>query len=216
MNNTPITLLDVIYAPATQDLRTFLNYRHEFLAPEYLQELHAPAPTNAQERRQAVHKWAHRWAIIKRALANFPTLRRGSAPRNNTPQAMGQARPSTPRNPGATSACLRRDGYQCVITGRRSEHGFALEVAHIIPYALANDNSCRGLDFWNMLELFWGVDKTNRAFARVRNDINSTANLVTLDNSIHSMFDNGSLTLTPIEPSGILPIRNVNNYSVDY
>jgi len=96
-----------------------------------------------------------------------------------------------------------------------SEHGFALEVAHIIPYALANHDDCRELYFWKMMELFAGVEATNGMFAGMRSQINDLSNLVTLDNSIHSMFDNRRLTLTPITPTGVqIPI--VNDHSGDY
>jgi len=101
------------------------------------------------------------------------------------------------------------------VIGRRSEDGFALKVAHIFPYALANNDACRELDFWRVLELFYGLHITNRIFNAIRWNVNCLANLITLDNSVHFMFDNGRLTLTPETTEGVgIPI--LNNHRTDY
>ncbi|KAG0635672.1 hypothetical protein HOY80DRAFT_1056522 [Tuber brumale] len=104
------------------------------------------------------------------------------------------------RDHRAPTRCYRRDDFQCVITGRNADGGFAIEAAHIIPFAAANRPSCRGHDFWRMVEMFLGIDNTNKLFQEVRANLNSGANLVSLDNSTHAMYDNGALILTPLGP----------------
>lgn len=56
---------------------------------------------------------------------------------DNTPRIASRVE-LTQRSSSAAAECLERNGKQCVVTGSMSGHGFALEVAHIILYALAN------------------------------------------------------------------------------
>jgi len=104
----------------------------------------------------------------------------------------------TPRNKAATFRCLLRDRQQCTITGRPYCEGFGIEAAHIIPYAFANQASCRNLDLWKMLKMFYGVEDTNRMCTTLASNVNSLGNLISLDNSIHSMFDNGTFKFEPL------------------
>ena len=175
-----------------------------------------PVPTRRAERHEVVLKWLRRFQIIKGALDNFPTLRRSGTSQAGSPgphmssansasTPMGSETDTTrvaTRSPTATANCRERDNYTCVVTGRRSSDGFALEVAHIIPFALAKSADCRSLDFWRMLELFYGVECTNSLFKSICDNINDPSNLVLLDNSIHAMFDNCSLLLLPLTHEG--------------
>jgi len=77
------------------------------------------------------------------------------------------------------------------------QDGWAIEVAHIIPYALAKNPQCRQLHFWRMMEILFGATFTDRMFTTLLSDINGMDNLVCLDISIHWLFDHGRLTLTP-------------------
>lgn len=97
------------------------------------------------------------------------------------------------------SNCHKRDQNQCIITGRKTLDGWNIQVAHIMPYALACNPQCRRLDFWLMMELFYGVATTDKLFATLLANINSMDNLICLDVSVHSLFDRGRLTLTPFK-----------------
>jgi len=176
-----------------------------------------PVPTRRGKRHEVVLKWLRRFQIIKGALDNFPTLRGSGTSQAGSPgphmssansacTPMGSETDTTrvaARSPTATANCRERDNYTCVITGRRSSDGFALEVAHIIPFALAKSADCRSRDFWRMLELFYGAEYTNSLFTNtICDNINDPSNLILLDNLIHAMFDNCSLLLPPLTHEG--------------
>jgi len=74
---------------------------------------------------------------------------------------------------------------------------------------------CRYLDFWRMLEFFYGVESTNNLFGMISRDTNHPTNLITLDNSIHAMFDNSSLLLLPISNEDE-DIEVMGNYPISY
>jgi len=48
-----------------------------------------------------------------------------------------------------------------------------------------------------MLEVFYGQPVTNQMFNDLSKNINNLGNLIALDNSIHAMFDKGTISLTP-------------------
>ena len=146
---------------------------------------------------------------------SLPTPTSIARPINITPTSTTKDKP-TKRSHSATESCLKRDGFQCCLTGRPSIEGFAIEGAHIMPFALANEASCRNLDFWQMLDIFYGKEATDMLFAGFAGKgINSLANLISLDNSIHSMFDNRTLRLAPLTPQ-YEPIPVFNNHIGSY
>ena len=63
-----------------------------------------------------------------------------------------------------------------------------------------------------MLEMFYGSEAIDNVFAGLLERVNSLENLVTLDNSIHPMFNSGALTLTP-ETATWDPIPVINDYT---
>ena len=131
-------------------------------------------------------------------------------PASGTTQVQ-QAGPSE----ASITACLERDQYQCIITGRKLSDASGTEVVPIIPFALANHPSCRDLDFWKMLEMFYGSEATDKLFAELLERVNSLENLITLDNSIHAIFNSGALTLTPGTATWD-PIPVINDYTGGY
>ncbi|PUU82656.1 hypothetical protein B9Z19DRAFT_1061675 [Tuber borchii] len=119
--------------------------------------------------------------------------------------------------PSQTSitACLERDEFRCLITGCKLSGSLGREVLPLIPFAFARHPRCRGLDFWKMLEIFYGADAIDKVFAGLLNQADSLHNLITLDTSIHTIFNGGSLILTPVTASGD-PIPVINDHSGGY
>lgn len=121
-------------------------------------------------------------------------------PMNITPTSTTKDKP-TKRSHSATQSWLKRDGFQCCLTSLQRIDEFAIEGAHNMPYALANEATCHNLDFWQMLDIFYSNEVTNMLFANFAGkQINSLANLISLNNSIHSIFDNHTLRLAPLTP----------------
>lgn len=217
----------IVYSTSLKLARTMYDTQH-CMTHEHQQELLAYPPVDTHECAQVIDAWITRLKVIKSALLNFPTTVSGSgivaSPPGITPVswvAGNTAHPVTApvrhnsQSSAAETDCLKRDQYQCVITGRTSQDGSTIEVAHIIPFDLANNPRCRDLDFWKMLEIFQGKEATDTMFAGVLDKINGLENLICLDSSIHSMFRNGSITLNPVTQDGD-PIRIKNNHIGDY
>jgi len=61
-----------------------------------------------------------------------------------------------------------------------------------------------------MLELIWGVQYTNTLYQEISSEIDTTCNMVALDNSIHAMWDKGALFLTPLGTNG--PVLRLVRY----
>ena len=185
-------------------------------------ELFGKAPTDTNECAQAVGMWIARLNVIKSGLASFPMPVDGggisttmesltiAAPPDGTTQAQ-QASP----NQASITACLERDQYQCIITGRKISDGSSTEVVPLIPFAFANHPRCRDLDFWKMLDMFFGPEAIDTLFAGLLELVDSLENLVTLDSSIHAVFNSGALTLTP-RVAVWDPIPVINDYRGDY
>jgi len=207
---------------AGEELREILGHTFQSMTHELKQELFAKAPTDTNECAQAVGIWITRLNVIKSGLASFPMLVDGggitatiesltiAAPADGTTQAQ-QASPSQ----ASISACLERDQYQCIITGRKFYDGSCTEVVPLIPFAFANHPRCRDLDFWKMLEMFYGSKAIDTLFAGLLERVNSLENLVTLDKSIHAMFNSGGLALTPGTATRD-PIPVINDYRGGY
>ena len=166
--------------------------------------------------------WITRLNVIKSGLASFPMLIDGGGTSNTTqslaiaPQAdVATGAQQAGLDPTSVSACLERDQYQCIISGRKVSDGSGTEVVPIIPFAFVNHPCCRGLDFWKMLEMFYGSEAIDRLFAGLLGRVNSLENLVTLDSSIHAMFNSGALTLTPGTATWE-PIPVINDYTGTY
>jgi len=75
-------------------------------------------------------------------------------------------------------------------------------MAYNIPLTLVYIPQYTNMDFWQMFTLFPMVETTDTIFRNVLEEINECRNLVSLDNSIHSMFDKGALTLSPFTIGG--------------
>ena len=202
------------------ELREILDRIFRLMTHQLKQELLAKLSPGTNEFAQAIEMWITRLNLIKSVLASFPMLIDGGGTSTTTepltiaPPAGGtsttiepltialpadgttqvqQAGPSE----ASITACLERDQYQCIITGRKFSAGSGTEVVPIIPFAFANHPRCRDLDFWKMLEMFYGLEATDKLFAGLLERVSSLENLVTLDNSIHAIFNSGALTLTP-------------------
>ncbi|KAL0633551.1 hypothetical protein Q9L58_007584 [Maublancomyces gigas] len=125
------------------------------------------------------------------------TGKRSTVSNASTPTPMSIT-PRTPRNRAQTLNCLQRDKGACIITGRKKIDSFPVEVAHLFPYALSNTAECRNETFWKSIEMFLGQAKTNRLWGLVGHEnVNSLKNLVTMDRSLHDMFDKGSIQFLP-------------------
>ena len=166
--------------------------------------------------------------MIRSALASFPVLKSecetstvaqpptitASLYWNPTHQRATQV-PQVGPSQASITEFLERDQYQCIITRRKPPKRFASEVAPINPFAFANHPGCRDLDFWKMLEMFYGSEATDTMFSRLLDKVDSLENLVTLDNSIHARFNSGSFTLVPqTETRGEIPV--INDYRGGY
>ena len=213
---------------ASPELRQILDCTYLSMAHQFRQELFSKAPTEHDECIRAVDIWITRLEMIRSGLANFPVLK--SECETSTVAQSPAMTPSVYGNPtyqratqvpqvgpsqASVTECLERDQYQCIITRRKLSKGFATEVVPIIPFAFANHPGCRDLDFWKMLELFYGSEATDTMFSRLLDKVDSLENLVTLDNSIHAKFNSGSFTLGPqTETRGEIPV--INDYRGGY
>ena len=189
---------------AGPELREILGHTRKFIMTRQLrQDLLAEVSPDTNECTQAIDMWITRLNLIKSGLASFPMLIDGGGTSTTTqsltiaPPKDGttQAQRASPIQ-ASIAACLKRDQYQCIIIGRIS-NGSGKEVVPIILFAFANHTNCRDLDFWKMLEMFYGSEATDKLFAGILERVNSLENLITLDSSIRAMFNSGSLTLTP-------------------
>ena len=207
---------------AGQELREILGQTFRSMTPQLRKELFTQAPTDTNECAQAVDIWITRLNVIKSGLASFPMpVDRGeisttmesltiAPPPDGTTQAP-QASPSQ----ASITACLERDQYQCIITGRKFSDGSSTEVVPLIPFAFANHPCCRDMDFWKMLEMFFGSEAIDTLFGGLLERVDSLENLITLDSSIHTMFNSGGLALTPGTATDD-PIPVINDYRGSY
>ena len=207
---------------AGPELREILSHAFQYLTDQLKQDLWAKFSPDTNEGTQAIEMWIARLNVIKSGLGSFPMLIDGGGTSTTmqsltiAPPADGtilaqQAGPSQ----ASITACLERDRYQCIITGRKLSDVSGTEVVPIIPFALANHPRCRDLDFWKMLEMFYGSEAIDTVFAGLLERVNSLENLVTLDSSVHAMFNSGRLTLTP-ETATWDPIPVINDYAGGY
>ena len=191
-------------------------------------ELFAKAPTDTNECAQAVGIWIARLNVIKSGLASFPMLTDGTGTStatqsltralstygNITNEGATQVQQACP-SPASMTDCLERDQFQCIITGHKVSDEIGTEVVPIIPFPFSNHPSCRGLDFWKMLDMFYSSEVIDTLFAGLLDRVDSLENLITLDNSIHAMFNSGSLTLEPGTATRD-PIPVINGCTGDY
>ncbi|PUU80759.1 hypothetical protein B9Z19DRAFT_1063217 [Tuber borchii] len=203
----------IVYCTSLELARTIYDTEY-CMTREHQQELADYPPADTHECAQVIDAWVTRLKIIKSALLNFPTTS-GSVTINSSPGmitvgwvAGNTAHPVTAhgqhngRSRAAETDCLKRDNHQCIITGRTPQDGSTIEVAHIIPFDLANNPHCRDLDFWKMLDIFQGKEATDTMFAEAIDKINGLENLICLDSTIHSMFRDGRIILTPVTHNG--------------
>jgi len=202
-----------ILQAAGPELRNILNNSYSHMTTQLRKDLFANAPTDISERTHLVEIWIRRLNLIKFGLASFPIVDAESA--TSTSMLSSTRPPIAHHSPhsGSTlasqeddsyipiTACLQRDQYQCIITGRKftdnSNTNFKLNVVNIIPLTLANHPSCRGLDFWKMMEMFCGVENTDKIFVNLLDKIHGLENLITLDNTVCALLDSGRLTFVP-------------------
>jgi len=200
-----LDLFTILNNDAGPELREILHRTYLYMAHQFRQELFAKAPTEHDECIRAVNIWITRLEMIRSALASFPMLK--SECGTSTMAQSPTIAPSVYGNPArvpqvspsqaSITECLERDQYQCIITHRKFSKGFGIEAVPIIPFAFANHPGCRDLDFWKMLEMFYGSEATDTIFSGLLDKVDSLENLVTLDNSIHAGFNSGSFTLEP-------------------
>jgi len=198
-----------LHQEAGRKLRIILDNTSARMSGPRRKELHANAPTDINERTCLIEIWIERLKLIKSGLESFPIPDSRSATSTCMPSPLRL--PIGPQNPhsGKTltpqendiydlvTACLQRDQYQCIITGRKFTDHSNANVVHIIPFSLANHRSCRGSDFWRMMEIFFGLENTDMIFEELLDRINGLENLITLDNSVCGMLNSGNLTLIP-------------------
>lgn len=212
-------LLDLVFGQSPLAGQRFLNKGMNYVYPKYKEELLNPPPANKVECDKLVATWVARLENLVWALPHFPTIKTGrkrwakggiiSAEGSPLPgpSATGSTAESSPpllsrRNKDLSEECKERDQHACVITGCKSSDGFSIEAAHILPYALAKEAACRKLRFWSMLEIFFGVEHTDHIFDVTATNLDTLWNVVSLHNSIHSMYDNGRLVLVPMTLEG--------------
>jgi len=214
--------------PAGPELRDILHNSIGYLTEELHRELYEKAPTDQNEFTHAVELWIERLKVIKYGLESFPiplalpattasasSLRISSLEYRNCLNGENTLVPQAYPSPAAITACLERDQQQCIITGRRSTDGFNLEVVHIIPFSLVSHQRCRSLDFWKMVEMFYGSEATDNIFGGLVDQIDNLENLITIDSSIRAMLDGGKLTLTPgSSQDNWIPV--INDHRGDY
>jgi len=68
----------------------------------------------------------------------------------------------------------------------------------MISFALSNQKCCPQLRFWSMLELFFGLQVTNKILENLYENIHGRGNMIQLGNSVHAMLVNGSIRLKPL------------------
>ncbi|KAG0635673.1 hypothetical protein HOY80DRAFT_1024927 [Tuber brumale] len=221
-------LYDAIRDRTSLDLGKTLNHAWRYLSREDKEALEANAPADNKECTEIVDAWIARLQLIRSALSNFPTLLSPIVAPPAAHALTGPDRVTEDRKtalmepvkqvltPEATKKeCLERDQYQCVMTGHKAADGFKIAVAYIIPPELANHPQCRHLDFWKMLDIFYGKPATDTLFAALLDRIHSLQNLVSLDNVIYEPFVNGNLILTPMTDDE-WPMHPLYNHVGDY
>ncbi|PUU76814.1 hypothetical protein B9Z19DRAFT_1066349 [Tuber borchii] len=191
--------------------KAFLRVCTQALLPAYQMELLSPPPQEPLLREQVIYIWTVRLETIRVGLVNFPTLLGAASEYDHPPLAAPASTPASSagfsgfpaHNPMTAECptpdparavdiprptrreidlCLKRDQSKCLVTGKKVSDGWPIQ------------------EFWLMLELFFGVEKTDQLFAQVSANLNGLQNLVSLDSSVHAMFDKGKLALTPLNP----------------
>lgn len=224
MDNPTKRLYEVVEEETGKEGKRFLSLAFNYLYPPYKMELDSAPPADETECSKLVAKWLERLKNAGSALQHFPTLRPGRgtwapggtiAAERSPVEGFEDGGLLHKRDPVGPDLCRQRDKGICVLTGRKSSDGWAVEVAHIIPWAFTADASRRNLLLWHLIELFLGVEQTNLTFAGLASTIDSLWNLVSLDKSLHSLYDNGHLVLVPVTTQGD-PIPISSTYSGTY
>ncbi|PUU82615.1 hypothetical protein B9Z19DRAFT_1061642 [Tuber borchii] len=198
-----ICLHPYILDDAGPELRDILGHAFGSMVHRLRQGLWATVTLTTNELTQAIDMWIARLNLIKSGLASFPIIIEGGGT-NTTTQSLEIPSPAdgtteaSQGNPSQAciTACLQRDQYQCIVTGCKVSGGSGIEVVPIIPYAFANHSRCRDLDFWKMLEMIYSADTIDTVFTRLLVRFNHPENHITLDCSLHPMFNSGRFTVT--------------------
>ncbi|PUU73214.1 hypothetical protein B9Z19DRAFT_1135613 [Tuber borchii] len=226
MEHEERTLLALVRPKTDLYGQAFLRVGLNSLTGALREELDSPPPVDMIRREWAIATWVERLETIRVALVNFPTLLGAGRIDTPVPpppttgitapsggfsgfsagRAVGQASSvqllprkvdiarATPKERGYA---LQRDLGQCVVTGKKVMDGWNIQAAHIIPHALCKNLQCRKKEFWLMMDFFFGVPMADRLFRELFANLNGPENLLSLDISVHSLFDNGHLVLTP-------------------
>ena len=227
MDPSPNRLLDIVFNKTSKAGKRFLNIGTDYLYRQYHDELLNPPPTDQGECDKLVATWLARLENVEFGLPHYPSIKPGSKKlavggiisAEGSPSlgpsgtsSRGDATPPPRRNQRLSDDCKARDQHACVVTGCKSSDGFKVEAAHILPFALANEARCRQYRFWSMLELFFGFEQTNHVFDVTVANLETLWNVVSLHNSIHSLYDSGHLVLVPMTMAGhLIPINSTHN-----
>lgn len=111
---------------------------------------------------------------------------------NWTPETYDTSRDKTPGH-----AALKRDNYQCVLTGHSL---FSLDVSHIVPFKL---NASEARVAWSQLKSYWGEAKANAWREEIQgkdDDLNSEQvyNMICLQYAVHLYWNMPICAFRPI------------------
>jgi len=67
-------------------------------------------------------------------------------------------------------------------------------VAYLIQFEIIKSAKCHQLNFWKMLELIFEVESTKNLINTLYKIVHILTNLITLNNNMHAMFNNGNIT----------------------
>ena len=224
MANPTKRFYNLLYDSTGIEGKHFLELAYDYLYYPLIKELDSPPPADDLVCDKLLKWWLETLQNAGFALQHFPTLRlgRGSfapggtiAAKGTSPQGLDCGELPLKRDKEAPELCEKRDRGVCVLTGRKSSDGWAVEVAHIMPFAFISEGRRRNLLFWQLVELFFGVEQTNQIFSSVARSIDSLWNLVSLDKSLHALYDSGHLVLVPVTTGGD-PIPMSSSYSGTY
>jgi len=173
------SLYPVVNICAGPELRQILSKACRCTTDQLKQELCTISPTSTDKYAWAMDAWITRLNVIRSGLGTFIALM-GECGTSTATQCHSHT--MTPSTSGDTTAkgttleeqagptkasikdCLERDQYECLITGSKFSNGPDTKVVPIIPFALENQPSCRSLDFWKMLEMFYGTEATDTIY----------------------------------------------------
>lgn len=120
------------------------------------------------------------------------------------------------RRQSLANNCLARQRNVCPITGRTNEP-YILETAHLVPHSVAAVETFAVPPYWRLLKLCLGPTLTDHIYtiAGSYNSFRST-NGISLDSSIHTLFDRGILWLVPLVHGNVFSADTTCYYDVQF